>query len=167
MKKFSDYIRTINEELTEYTLVNVTATYTPVHDMIVKIPREWEEEDIKNYLIDKYSVVMPSSPDKSEKCFGVNAENIADASFSFDEIVDNSTYEGDDAVKLCPDDTKDDALVTVILKGFKFVIIFDTFKINSYNTSSIAQDLNKIFVATEDNNDYPCQFKVNTEYTLA
>ena len=160
MKKFSEYIK-VNEELEEQTLLNVIATYKPTHEVKAKIPREWDNDDLKNFLVDKYSSNMPSAPEISEQKFGVNAENIVDAQFNFDEVIDNSTYEGDVDFSV-----EDKDLVNVIIKNFTFTIIFDSFKIKTFNSSTIYQDLSKIFKATDGNGGgkYPCELRVSVKY---
>ena len=87
MKRLTDYIKEENEQsaLDIYKIYNLVAKYnchptklTESDIIIFEAPDNWNEDDIQQYLQDRFFSYLPGNEKFSDNFFGVNKDNIFD-----------------------------------------------------------------------------------------
>ena len=167
MKTFSKYI---NEDVDVYRLNEVKAVYdVDPQEMIIQAPETYQENDVHQYIDDKYLQELPSFTDYAEKLFGKNCDNISDAYFEYDTF-EHLSVEPKDYIefetKLDSKNTSEDVKLDYFkLTNVRYIILFDRFDLIDVDDDTVKEKLVDIFVAAESNNEneWPIEIKFDED----
>ena len=172
MRSLIDYINRINskylsESYDSLRLNDVTVEYdVNPQELIIQAPNTYQETDIQLYINDMWLNRLPSGQDYSEKFFGNNFENIADAYFEYDSF-EHITIEPAEYIEYEPKydvkNKKEDQLDYFKITNLKYFINFDRFDLVDTDENHIKYTLEKIFKTAESSNinKYPIEIKFN------
>lgn len=122
-------------------------------DVIIKVPQDYADDDIKSYLQDMLLEKMPTDDSLAKDYFGANADDIVDVSIDYDnaqvnrEDKRNLTFEFDSSI----DDTykgNDNELKRVTVTNLRLVATFDIMTIENTSKDDLKSDLMDILYRT-------------------
>lgn len=175
MKRLTDYIKEENEQsaLDIYKIYNLVAKYnchptklTESDIIIFEAPDNWNEDDIQQYLQDRFFSYLPGNEKFSDNFFGVNKDNIFDIYFEYekfehiDKIGNNIDIKFSSEYSRTKNDSED--LGCFKLTNLKYVIKFEEFDLTNIDDDYNAkEEIIKIFKNAESNslNNYPLYIK--------
>lgn len=165
-----DLVTFIKEAVDTYRLNNVEATYiVEPEEIIIQAPETFQENDIQQYMDDRWLVQLPSNADYAKDFFGSNMDNIYDAHFeydSFEHIDIEPRYYIEWDVKYDVKKTKDDVKLDYFrIKNLKYIISFDRFDMVGVDDDTVDEKLKDAFRAAEsnDNNEWPIEIKFDED----
>lgn len=180
MRTLKDYINESillevgNIQLKTVNLEDVKVIYDGPIEYYIQAPINYSESDLQIYLEDVLLPKLPGSMSNASKYFGANADSISNRYIEYDSIV---LSEGNaPRIDLNWDSTDGEVqqnaeLVVFQVKNLKYVIEFDTFKLQNVTEDNYNSKLESIFMASipsdVDGLSLPIRISLNPSNILA